>query len=469
MYNIVFVFLKKIKVLLFFTHYEYPTISVNLFELLLIPFLFAIVYFYYKIFIYSKIEIFPHYKYFWIGLLAKMLSALAFCALSLTVYGGDTLEYYRGIQVLNALFYENPQHYFQILIYGTKPEYYSFFNSNSGWPAFYMWMDPNTFTVIRFFSVFGFFTFNSFLFTSLFASIIAYTGIWKLYSLFVDKYPDLYKHFAVGILFVPSVLYWGSGILKDTIIMFSLGWLLYSIHKVLNKKYNLKYFFLIIVSSIIIIIIKSYVFVVLLPTLAIWIFYDRTQLIKNKLVRRLSLPFFIFTSLVVSLFVLSSLSSSLGKYGNVDSMIEKARVTQEDLIRAELYGENSFYIGEIGNSPIELVSLAPKAIIAGLFRPFLWDARNPFMLISGIENFLVLILFVIIFFKRNVLLVFKLIYQDPFVLGMLIFVVFFAFGIGLSASNFGALVRYRIPLLPLFIGSLFIIRDVYSKKTILKA
>jgi len=455
-------------VLLFFTHYEYPSIGVNLFELLLIPLFIAIVYFYYKIFIYSKIETSPHYKYFWPGLVIKMFSSLAFCALALTVYGGDTLEYYKGIQVLNALFYENPSHYFKILFNGNKPEYYSFFNSNSGWPAFYMWIDPNTFTVVRFFSVFGFFTFNSFLFTSLFAAVVAYTGIWKLYSLFVEKYPELFKLFAIGILFVPSVLYWGSGILKDTIIMFSLGWLLYSIHKVLNKKYKLKYFFMIIISSIVIIIIKSYVFVVLLPTLAIWIFYDRTQLIKNKLLRKLSLPFFIMTSLVISLFVLSSLSSSLGKYGNVDSMIEKARITQEDLIRTELYGDNSFYIGEIGNSPLELVSLAPKAIIAGLFRPFLWDARNPFMLISGIENFIVLLLFIWIFFKRNVLLVFKLISQDPFVLGMLIFVVFFAFGIGLSASNFGALVRYRIPLLPLFVGSLFIIRDTYIKSNKMK-
>lgn len=466
MYNIVFVFLKKIKVLLFFTHSEYTTISVNLFELLLIPLFIGIVYFVYRIFVYPKITANKHYKYYWPGLVLKMFSCLAFCTLSLLVYEGDTLEYFRGIQVLNSLFYENPIYYFKILFNGPKPEYYSFFSTETGWPAFYMWIDSNTFAVTRFFSPIGFLTFNSYLFASLIVSVLSYSGIWKLYCLFVDKYPNLYKHFAFAILFVPSVLYWGSGILKDTIIMFSLGWLLYSIHKVLNNNFRVKYFIMIIFCSISIIIIKSYVFVVLLPTLSIWMFYDKTKKIKNKLVRNLSLPFFILVAFVSSIAVLGTLSESLGKYSSVESMINKARVTQEDLVRAELYGANSFYIGEIGNSPSELVSLAPKAIMAGLFRPFLWDARNPFMLISGIENFLVLVFFISIFFKRRVLSIFKLISQDPFVFGMLIFVVFFAFGIGLSASNFGALVRYRIPLMPLFIGSLFIVRDSYqsSKK-----
>lgn len=450
--------------LLFFSHYFYTNITINIFEILFLPFFFVFIYFTYRVFFYNKIETQPHYRYFWLGLFAKMASAIAFALIAMLVYEGDTLEYFHGIQVMNNLFYYNPISYFKILFNGPLPEYFTLFNTNTGWPAFYMWIDPNTFAVIRYLSPIGFFTFDSFIFTTIFVSIIAYSGIWKLYSLFAVKYPFIQRQLAIAILFMPSVLYWGSGILKDTMIMFALGWLLYAIHKLINNQIKLKYIFIVIICSYIIIIIKAYVFVVLLPSIAIWIFYERSKKIKNKVLRLISLPFFIVFSFVASIFSLGAMSEELGKFGSVDTMITKARVTQEDLIREEQYGENYFFIGNIGDSPAELLVVAPEAIIAGLFRPFLWDARNPFMLIAGLENFIVLLIFIWIFFRRRVLQIIKNITADPFLLGMFIFVIFFAFGVGLSSANFGALVRYRIPLLPIFVSSLLIVRKIVVDK-----
>jgi hypothetical protein len=41
---------------------------------------------------------------------------------------------------------------------------------------------------------------------------------------------------------------------------------------------------------------------------------------------------------------------------------------------------------------------------------------------------------------------------------------FFAFGVGLSTSNFGSLVRYRIPLMPFFATILMIIYKEGDRK-----
>jgi hypothetical protein len=41
---------------------------------------------------------------------------------------------------------------------------------------------------------------------------------------------------------------------------------------------------------------------------------------------------------------------------------------------------------------------------------------------------------------------------------------FFAFAVGLSTSNFGSLVRYKIPAIPFFVASLMITNFYYLEK-----
>ena len=54
------------------------------------------------------------------------------------------------------------------------------------------------------------------------------------------------------------------------------------------------------------------------------------------------------------------------------------------------------------------------------------------------------------FFKAGVKYTIKQILGNPFVSMCLLFSVVLALGIGISTSNFGALVRFKIPLIPFF-------------------
>ena len=65
----------------------------------------------------------------------------------------------------------------------------------------------------------------------------------------------------------------------------------------------------------------------------------------------------------------------------------------------DYYGGNSFDIGEFDASAVSMLSKAHLAISAALFRPFLWEARNPVMLMSAIENTLLLIFSIYILIK----------------------------------------------------------------------
>ena len=63
---------------------------------------------------------------------------------------------------------------------------------------------------------------------------------------------------------------------------------------------------------------------------------------------------------------------------------------------------------------------------------------------------------------------FKYINKNSLLLFSVLFSVFFAFSVGLTVANFGSLVRLRIPELPFFVASLFIIQHHYNQTTFKK-
>ena len=109
-------------------------------------------------------------------------------------------------------------------------------------------------------------TFSSYLLTTVLLDWIAYAGIWKLFLVFTDHYPNRKNLFALAILFFPSVIFWGSGILKDTITLSCTGWVVYCIHKIfVQKKKTIGLYIPLFLNLFIIFFIKPYVIFALLP------------------------------------------------------------------------------------------------------------------------------------------------------------------------------------------------------------
>jgi len=85
------------------------------------------------------------------------------------------------------------------------------------------------------------------------------------------------------------------------------------------------------------------------------------------------------------------------------------------------------------------------------------------MLISGLENFILLLLTIFLLFKLKFVRFFQFIFSDPILIFSLLFTVFFMFAVGMASANFEALVRYKIPAMPFFVASIFIMLDKYKK------
>jgi hypothetical protein len=406
-----------------------------------------------------KIEKSPIYRYFLPALFFKIFMGIAFCLVYVYYYrGGDTIMYYDSIKPLVNLFFERPGKVLSMLFGNNSHENLMYFTAETGKPYNYIYFDSKTFSVCRLSFIFSFFGLNRFLLTSILLNCFCFIGIWQFFKMLYRIYPKHIKSIAIAVLFVPSVVFWGSGIFKDSYALSSSLWIIASTYALFFRKEKiLLHFFLLLFNAYILISVKPYIFVALLPAVLIWLSISNINAIKHNLLRRIIWPLSFVAVFLLGSIIFSFVEEELGVYANMDAMLEKAQVTQQDLIRAEQYGENFVYIGAYETTVWGVLQKAPVAIFTSLYRPFIWESDSVFILISALENlvFLMLSLYLLLFF--NPLKNFKILRKNSHLFFFLLYSLFFAFAIGISAANYGALVRYRIPIIPIFLVFLLII------------
>jgi len=147
--------------------------------------------------------------------------------------------------------------------------------------------------------------------------------------------------------------------------------------------------------------------------------------------------------------VLTQFGDALGEY-SFDRILDKAIITQQDL-KQEYYGGNSFDIGTIEPTWTGVLAKFPIATFYGFYGPTLLQARNAVSAIAAIENTFLLLISLYLIFFQNPIKTINYIFSHPFLVFCISFSVMFAFSIGLTTANFGALVRFKIPLIPFFV------------------
>lgn len=429
---------------------------ISYWDWLLAPFYILVIYVIASIIKNRRIKKNPIYKYFLWGLFAKITGAIGLCLIYVYYYkeGGDTLSYHTDSSALLKLLFQSPSDFFRVWLLPLSKETPSYFTNATGYLSYSM--DTNAFMVVRLLLPIKLLCFDSYLVSSMLMAVVSFTGVWKLYEVFCDCYPFLYKHFAVTVLFVPSVLFWGSGILKDSWTLAAACWYGYSFYRIFIKRDKIVLPIATLVISIFILItIKPYIFVGLLPGSMLWMVWNRLSKIKNLAVRIFAAPVIATVGITIGVGIWMLTSSNLGNYSTLDSMIIKAQISSLDL-KQDYYQGNSFDLGDYDPTLSGVFSKFPMATVTGLFRPFLWETKNIVMVLSGIENLIILGFTFFVLLKKPVTALTNLV-VNPLVLFCLIFAIFFAFSVAISTSNFGALVRLRIPMMPFLLSGLMIV------------
>jgi 4-amino-4-deoxy-L-arabinose transferase-like glycosyltransferase len=401
-------------------------------------------------------------RYFFPALTIKIIGALAVGFIYQFYYdGGDTFYYHThgSRHIWNAflddlaigidLLFSDGSHVSGTYQYSIKIEYYN---------------DPQSFFIVRIAAFLDLFTYSSYSATAVLFSLISFIGAWLMFITFYRIAPELHRWEAISCLFIPSVIIWGSGILKDTITLSALGVALYCLFKVaIERKISLLYLLGLVLSVWIIFSIKKYILLCFAPVMMIWVFTQIFSGIKSLVFKLLFVPIAIVPVLFLSYFIVSKIGENDQRY-SVTKLARTAQITAYDIRYGwgARKGEGSGYtLGELDGTWQSMARLAPAAIVVSLFRPFLWEIRNPLMALSALESLTFLILTLYVFYKSGSRILFYL--QKPEVILCLGFAVVFAFAVGVSTFNFGSLSRYKIPLLPFYAMGLGFIYH-YSNK-----
>ncbi len=395
-----------------------------------------------------------NYKYFFPALTVKILGALALGFVYQFYYsGGDTFNYHtRGSRVIWEVMTKDPIAALDILFSPGNRQLFKYTSQ----VTFYH--DPSSFFIVKVGALLDILTFSSYSGTAVLFAFISFIGMWFLFLTFYKMFPHLVKRIAICTLFIPSVVFWGSGILKDTIVLASLGFATYMVkYLFIDRRFSFVAVIMLVISLVVIFTIKKYVLLCYMPAAVLWIYTGNLDRIRPKMLKILLLPFLLIASGISGYYVIQKVGEDDPKYA-LDRIAETSRVTAYDI--GFWSGKNAgsrYSLGELDGSFSSMLGLLPQAVNVSLFRPYPWEARNPLMLLSSLEAFAIMTITLLLILQRP-MVVFRAIW-NPHILFCLVFSIVFAFAVGVSTYNFGTLNRYKIPLVPFYLLALVLIAD----------
>ncbi len=313
---------------------------------------------------------------------------------------------------------------------------------------------------------------------------------------------------------IPSVMFWSSGIMKEGLLMFFFGILIFYLLN--TKKVFYKRFFLILVSFIGMFFAKFYVALALVPSLFFLCIYNYSKrkkiywsltitcvlvisisLVFNSLLNNLPLQKLskkqndfinlsmggVYLSNTISPFdtIFTLKQASLINYtqiiegntaklkpgviyhhwknpGNADTLIASNNQHKYVILKVLQPTGSAITLKRLMPSYTSVIKLFPEAFINVFFRPFIFDVENIFSFLACIENilFVCLLIALLFIFKKPTF------ESQSIIVFALLFVFTLYTLVGLTTPVLGAAVRYKVPALPFLMISIFLFYD-YSK------
>lgn len=373
--------------------------------------------------------------------------------------GGDTFNYHTfGSRIIWEAFIDSPMLGWRLLT--AQGEYVQGLYAYTSRIPFYN--DPSSFFVVQIASVFDLVTFSSYSATAVLFAVVSFCGAWALFVAFYNQTPDLHRWIAFSTLFIPSVIFWGSGILKDTLTLAAIGLLTFAVFRLfIQKRYSLSDIILMLLCIWVLFSVKIYILLCFLPAALLWIYARRIARINSVVLKILMIPFILTLLIASGYYIIVLIGKDDPRYA-LDRIATTAQITAYDIgFYTGKYAGSGYNLGELDGTFRDMFIKAPQAINVALFRPYLWEVRNPLMLLSSLESLSLFGLTLFVLFRRR-LAIFKNL-RDPTVIFCLVFSLTFAFAVGVSTFNFGTLARYKIPLLPFYAIAMVSILN-YSNK-----
>jgi hypothetical protein len=280
--------------------------------------------------------------------------------------------------------------------------------------------------------------------TSMYFSFISFLGAWGLVKMIVRFAPSVRTGAVVAFLFFPSVVFWSSGLIKESLAMTALFFLSVVYLKVIGKQWpNFAQWILLPVTLWLLWRLKYYYLAVFLPISASSL---AVGLVFSSKLRSVHWLYKVLTSAMVFFIPLIFISFTHPNF--YPDRFLNVIVSNSQEFYAISDPDDLIYYNSLQPTLQSVLINAPWALFSGLFRPFLWEARTIFQIIISLENTILLVL------TLSALGNIKRMFTSPIrliLISMIVYVVALCIFLALSTPNFGTLSRYRVSFLPFFV------------------
>ncbi len=449
----------------------------------------------------------------------KVIVGFYFLYIYSEIYGNGTLSADAGAfmsesRILNGIFYTNASDYFKLLFgYGNQSELIAqYLTETHHWDAGEQSIINDNRNILRIHSVIHFISFNNPTIHLFFMCFISTVGLKQIYLGIVNRTTVSSTMLFFVLLFVPSLLFWTAGILKEPFMF--LGIALF-IRGLFGAEKNGFRWTLIILGTLLLLAFKPYILLALAPALLFYGLYlivpkfkiivalavlilitmgsilllpkqtDRAvQLLSRKQFDFKNVGkggvhvyadtcYYFFSPNQMKELIFEGDSVSISKptdalileHGSLNEPIPVTLQPQNQKWYVSFKNNRSdgyIDVTLINNSLKQLLFNIPEALRNTLLRPYFNDPGSWLKYPAIVELILLYLFIIYAFFRRKRLTT----NEVGFLISILIFIIVLSLIIGWVTPVLGAIVRYRIPvLIALLLIALVVIDFQRVKKT----
>ena len=379
--------------------------------------------------------------YYWPGLAVKIIAGISLGLLYRHYYGGgDSWVMFNEAIKLAGSAFSSASSFVDIYLvsdYSAVPDY-----------AYVI--QPRAAFMTKILALLALITRHNYWLSASYLSIFSFFGFW-LAANTVYKFFGSRMTAVIPTLFFPSLVFWSSGVLKESVAIGSLaGVLAILINAYYKKSIAWLHILLLLMGLLLLVYLKYYYAAVLMVTFAT-VFTTRAILPKSS-------SRYIEAGSVLIVFMAILGAASLSHPNFWPSRFLNVMVDNYYQFLEKSSTGNVVRFSDLSPTIGSFLYYSPKALFAGLFYPLWMTSFSWLKLASIVENWLVLIAFI------SAIRYFKLpnLKDDRLLLwGMLLFVITSAVFITFSTPNLGTLVRFKIGYLMVF---LTLVAGVISNK-----
>ncbi len=370
-------------------------------------------------------------SFYWPGLALKLIAGIGLGLLYSYYYtNGDSWVMFNEAIKLSGVAFSSVGRFLDIYI----------LSDYSAFPDYTYILQPRAAFMTKILALMALITNHNYWLSGCYLSMFSFFGFWlaanTIYKIFGSKITAV-----LPTLFFPSIVFWSSGVIKESIAIGSLAGVLAILVNIYYKKQvDWLNMLLLIIGLLLLLYLKYYYAAVVIVSFTT-IFTIRVILPKTS-----KIYVEIGTILIVFMAILGIASLSHPNFW--PSRFLSVMVDNYYQFLEKSSTENVVMFNNLSATIPSFLFYSPKALFAGLFYPLWMKSFHIIKLASVIENWLLLISFI------YALRWFKLpkLRDDRFLLwGMLLFVLTSAIFITFSTPNLGTLARFKIGYLLVFI------------------